>query len=104
LDERRATSLGLPKIDFHQHCTTGDEEGLALLLRSNAACNVERAVLLALRNPGEDASRANDFVLAAAAKHPTIIAFATVVEDDPHAADVLSDAIARGARGLKLIG
>lgn len=106
-EEQQARTLRAAKIDFHQHCTVGDDNGLASLLSSNAACRVERAVLLALRTPGgsaADARRANDWTLAAAARHKTLVPFVTVVEDDPEAVEMLRDGIARGACGVKLIG
>ena len=107
-EERLATSVSAMKIDFHQHCVTGDESGLESLLRANRAMGVRKAVLLALRVPGStaaDVTRANDFVLSAAQRHSSeLIPFVTIIEDDPNAASMLSECVARGARGLKLIG
>lgn len=100
--------LQAPKIDFHVHCATGDEEGLAALLRSNRAAGILQAVLLALRSLHatiEDVRRANDWVLSACARHASeLIPFVTILESDIGAAAMLRDYSDRGARGLKLIG
>ena len=106
-EARRATSLGMRKIDFHQHCTMGDEEGLRQLLRANSSTSIDAAVLLALRSPDggvDEAIQANDWVLSSASRHPCLLPFVTVVEDDPNAPEMLASAISRGARGVKLIG
>lgn len=107
-EARRALSLTAQKIDIHQHCTFGDDQGLSVMLRSNAACSIERAVLLALRPPGstpQQVAPINEWVLSAAARHPNaLVPFVTVVEDDPAADAMLSECVAKGARGLKLIG
>eukprot|EP00927_Polykrikos_kofoidii_P073745 TRINITY_DN69765_c0_g1_i1.p1 TRINITY_DN69765_c0_g1~~TRINITY_DN69765_c0_g1_i1.p1 ORF type:complete len:602 (-),score=57.69 TRINITY_DN69765_c0_g1_i1:8-1750(-) len=103
-----AVLLELPKIDFHQHCHHEDEVGLQDLLRVNAEWNVERSVLLALRpligSTREEVGRRNEWVLRVAARHPQIVPFVTIIEDDPMAPQMFSDCLDRGAMGLKLIG
>lgn len=101
------TALNMPKIDFHQHCRHEDEVGLEELLKVNADWNVERCVLLALRPLGstrEEVSRRNDWVLMMSQKFPQIVPFVTVIEDDHAAPRMFQACLARGAKGLKLIG
>ena len=97
-----------PLIDCHQHCQANDAEGLDNLHQINVACGLIHAVLLALRQPGSDASdvqRRNRWVLDASRRYGShFIPFVTVIEDDPGAAAMLESAIEQGARGLKLIG
>ena len=108
LEEQRARSLLAVKIDMHQHCTACDDDGLATLLKANKACRVRCAVLLALRPPGStvaDVRRANDWVMSAAARHPSeIVPFITVLEDDPGASAMVREYASKGAKGVKLIG
>lgn len=96
-----------PKIDFHQHCISGDEEGLQALLAVNAEWGIERCVLLSLRlikSTRSDVRSRNDWVLKMASKFPQVVPFVTVIEDDPLASRMFEECLGRGARGLKLIG
>lgn len=100
--------LRAEKIDFHVHCTVGDEAGLDSLLRCHRSTGVSKAVLLALRSPQatvDDVRRANDWVLASCARHAReLIPFVTILESDKDAATMLREYVHRGAKGLKLIG
>jgi len=96
-----------PKIDFHQHCVSGDEEGLQALLATNAEWGIEQCVLLSLRlikSTRSDVRSRNDWVLKMASKYPQVVPFVTVIEDDPLAGRMFEECLGRGARGLKLIG
>lgn len=108
MDSAETATLQAEKIDFHVHCASGDEAGLAALLRCNRSTGISKAVLLALRNPQatvEDVRRINDWVLSASARHPSeIVPFVTILESDEHAATMLREYVDRGACGLKLIG
>jgi len=96
-----------PKIDFHQHCISGDEEGLQALLAANAEWGIKQCVLLSLRllkSTRSDVRSRNEWVLQMAGKYPEVIPFVTVIEDDPLASRMFKECLDRGARGLKLIG
>lgn len=101
-------SKGMSKIDFHQHCTHDDEEGLTALLECMDEWKVERGVLLCLRLIGDtrkDVKKRNDWVLTMARKYPDqIVPFCTVIEDDPKAPQMFEECLNGGAKGLKLIG
>jgi len=98
----------MSKIDFHQHCTHDDEEGLGQLLECNKEWTVERGVLLCLRLIGDtrkDVKRRNEWVLAMGKKYPDqVVPFCTVIEDDPKAPQMFEECLNAGAKGLKLIG
>lgn len=96
-----------PKIDFHQHCTPGDEKGLQELLEAGHDWGIESGVLLSLRLPRssrQDVRARNDWVLEMGAKYPSVLPFVTVIEDDDQAPRMFAECLERGARGLKLIG
>eukprot|EP00746_Dinoflagellata_sp_MGD_P066904 gnl/MRDRNA2_/MRDRNA2_27655_c0_seq1.p1 gnl/MRDRNA2_/MRDRNA2_27655_c0~~gnl/MRDRNA2_/MRDRNA2_27655_c0_seq1.p1 ORF type:complete len:659 (+),score=115.10 gnl/MRDRNA2_/MRDRNA2_27655_c0_seq1:183-2159(+) len=101
-------SKEMSKVDFHQHCTHDDEEGLEVLLENNREWKVEKGVLLCLRLIGDtrkDVKKRNDWVLAMGQKYPDqIVPFSTIIEDDPKAPQMFEECLNAGAKGLKLIG
>jgi len=84
-----------------------DMSGLRTLLEANRRWGVQRSVLLSLRqlkSTRQDVDFRNEWVLAMAQRYSQIVPFVTVLEDDPNAAQILEKCIAKGAKGLKLIG
>merc|ERR1719321_2159847 len=84
------------KIDFHQHCMHGDEEGMQRLVDVNEAWGVEKAVLLSLRFPRDtrkEVRRRNDWILEMGVKYPMFVPFVTIIEDDTTAADMFKECL-----------
>jgi len=95
----------LPKISTHEHYRAGGD--IDALLAVMDELNIRKMLMVPTGSPPDNGGYRQHMreLLDIQRQHPDrIIAYATVDESDPQAPEILSNAIARGAKGLKLIG
>ncbi|UCH34807.1 MAG: amidohydrolase [Armatimonadota bacterium] len=103
--DESAYPYSLPKISMHEHYRVGGN--IDALLAVMDELNIRKMILVPTGSPPDNGKYREHMaaLLDIQRRHPDrIVAFATVDESDPEAPRILRQAIADGAKGLKLIG